>query len=489
MKVLLINPNATLVERSRKLQTFLTPILPLGIASIGSTLEKAGHEVEAVDQFANKMPGQELLAWIKKFSPDVIGFSCITPVMTNVKALSRSIRDFSRAKIVLGNIHPTIFTDEVLLDGTADIVVRGEGELSMLETVNALAQGSGLYGVEGISFLDGGKVVRNPDRAVIEDLDTLAYPAWHLFELDLYKYTPQALIHDELGMPIMGSRGCYHRCVFCAQDKVYKGVRFRKNAEIVKELEYMHERFNARYFGFLDSCFPFSQEEGIDFCRRLKSSGLHKKIRWCTETRVDMVNEELLSEMKEAGLHLLMLGLESGNQEVLNRIGKGTTLEQARKAMKAVKRLKIFTLGLFMLGLPGETRSSSEDTIRFAKEVDCDVTKFNLTIPYPGSRLFDSIYKGKEVPDPEKFNPWYDWAEDQGSLLYVPEGMEQRELLNLQRKAMFEFYCRPRVILRYLAHTRMGIRKLFYGGYVLLSRYCLYLKDRFFGKGRIKDGG
>ena len=413
--------------------------------------------------------------------------------MGNVRVLISEIRKFSKAVFILGNIHPTIFAEEVLKEGLADIVVRGEGEISMLETVLVLQKKGDLSTVMGISFRDHGVVTHNPDRPLIDDLDTLPYPAWNLFELEYYKYTPQALINNEIGMPILGSRGCPYRCIFCAQDKVYRNVRLRKNEEIVKELEYMYNKYNAKYFGFLDACFPLSIELGIDFCHLLIKSGLNKKIRWCTETRVDLVNEDLLIEMKKAGVHLMMFGLESGNQQVLDRANKGTTLDQARKAIKITKKLKIYTLGLFILGLPGETRSTCEDTIRFAKELDCDVTKFNLAVPYPGSRFFENIYKDKSsIPNPEKFNPWYDWADDNGSLIYFPEGMTDAELIGLQRKAMFKFYARPKVILNYLRSRKTNFRGLFYGAYVLLSKYYSYLWRDFikklFNRGNRKAG-
>jgi len=483
IKVLLVNPNSMLVEKSRKLRTFLTPILPLGVASIAAVLEKEGIEVKVIDQFANKISSHEFLDKVKSYNPDIIGISCITPVMGNVRFLINEIRKFSKAVLLLGNIHPTIFTEELLREGLADIVVRGEGEISMLETVLALREKGDLSTIKGISFRNNGIVTHNPDRPLIDDLDTLPYPAWNLFELDYYKYTPQALINNEIGMPILGSRGCPYRCVFCAQDKVYKKVRYRKNEEIVKELEYMYNKFNARYFGFLDACFPFSIDSGIEFCQLLTKSGLHKKIRWCTETRVDLVNEDLLVEMKKAGVHLMMFGLESGNQQVLDRANKGTTLEQARKAIKITKKLKIYTLGLFILGLPGETRETCEETIKFAKELDCDVTKFNLAIPYPGSRFFENIYKDKSViPAPEKFNPWCDWADGDSSLIYCPEGMNDIELIGLQRKAMFEFYVRPKVIINYLRFRKTNLKGLFYGAYVLLSKYFSYLWKDFFRK-------
>ncbi len=480
MKVLLINPSSVLIDTSRKLRTFLTPIPPLGIASIAAVVEKAGIEVKALDQFANKMNNQKVLQEIKKYAPDMIGFSCLTPVINNVKGLVKEIRKFSNCLIVLGNIHPMLFADELLREGSADIIVKGEGEVTLLDLIVTIRDKRSLHSVQGISFREGDDVFHNPSRPLLEDLDQIPYPAWHLFELSNYKETPQMLINNKLALPILGSRGCPYRCIFCAQDTIYPKPRYRKVESIVREIEFMHRRFKVDFFGFFDAYFPFSMDFGIRFCQELIRSGLHKKIKWCTETRVDLVSEDLLMMMKNSGVHLIMFGLESGNQDILNRINKRITLEQARRAIRIAKKIKIYTLGLFMLGLPGETAKSCRDTIRFAKELDCDVVKFNLAVPYPGSKLFADFYKERKfVLKPEKFTSWYDWSEKRDDPVYVPGSMSARELIFLQRKAMLEFYIRPKIIVRFLIGRKVSLGNIIYGGYILLSKYISYLLNTF----------
>jgi anaerobic magnesium-protoporphyrin IX monomethyl ester cyclase len=486
MKVLLINPSSELLDTSPKLRTFLTPIPPLGIASIAAVLEREGIEVKALDQFANKMSNQKVLLEIKKYAPDVVGFSCLTPVINNVKNLVKEIRKLNNCLVVLGNIHPTIFTEELLRDGSADIIVKGEGELTVLDLIKAIRDKKDLHNVSGISFREGDDIFHNQNRALVQDLDQFPYPAWHLFEFKNYKETPQMLINNQLALPILGSRGCPYRCIFCAQDTIYPKPRYRKIENIVKEIEFMHEHFKAKFFGFFDAYFPFSLESGMEFCNGLMRCGLHKKIKWCTETRVDLVTEELLMMMKKSGVHLIMFGLESGNQDTLNRINKRITLEQARRAIKIAKKVKIYTLGLFMLGLPGETKDSCRDTIRFAKELDCDVVKFNLAVPYPGSKMFTDFYKGRNfVFNPEKFTSWYDWAETREAPVYVPEDMHARELIYLQRKAMLDFYVRPKIIARFLINRRVSLSNIIYGGYILLSKYLSNVLNNLFSKLRL----
>lgn len=482
MKVLLINPITRLVQKSRKLRTFFAPIPPLGIASIAAVLEKEGIEVKVIDQFANKISNNGLLNEIREYSPDIIGFSCLSPVIENVKLLVEKIRTFSNALIVLGNIHPTIFSKELLEQKVADVIVRGEGEITTLELALAIKEKKNLHRIKGISFKEENSIIQNPDRPFVEDLDKLPYPAWHLFELNYYKEAPMLLIDNELILPISGSRGCPYKCLYCAQDTIYPKPRYRKSEEILRELEYMHNRFGARHFGFIDANFPFSAEFGLKFCKQLISSGLSKRIRWVTETRVDLVNEQLLLMMKKAGVHLIMFGIETGNENILERSNKKVSLEQTKKIMKITKQLKIYTLGFFMLGLPGETRESCQDTIRFAKELDCDAVKFNIAVPYPGSRFFEEFFKNNEnsLLEPEKFTPWHDWSKDRKKPVYVPEGMTAEELVGFQRQAMFKFYARPKVVLNFLRHKWVSTYKLMYGAYILTSNYFLYLLSNIF---------
>lgn len=478
MKVLLINPNSNLVEKSRKLRTFLAPILPLGLASIAAVVENAGFEVKIIDQFASKISSEMLLDEVKRYSPEVIGFSCLTPVMTNVKMLVQKTRNFSNALIVLGNIHATIFAEELLREATADIVVKGEGEITFLELLQQIQKNGSLHGIKGICFGEGGKIIHNQSRPLMDNLDALPYPAWHLFELKYYKEAPMLNIKNDLIFPIGGSRGCPYKCIFCAQDKIYPEPRYRKKSNIIKELEYMNTTFNVRSFVFIDANFPFSTAFGLEFCNDLISSRLQNKVRWVTEIRVDMVNEELLTLMKKAGVYLIMFGFETGNNKILNYSGKTTLLGQAKKVMKLTKALNIYTVGLFILGLPGENKESCQETIDFAKELDCDIVKFNIAVPYPGSKFFDEVYKNKNdcFVEPERFNSFYDWSDGNIEPVFVPQGMTAGELIGLQRKAMFEFYARPKVIIRLLRQADFG--KLFYGAYVLISKYFSYLSIR-----------
>ncbi|MBL7197047.1 MAG: cobalamin-dependent protein [Candidatus Omnitrophica bacterium] len=473
MKVLLINPASSLINKSWAYRKFFTPIAPLGVAYVAATLKEDGVDVSICDQFAEKISNKDLLERIKRDRPQIVGFSALTPVMSDIRRLVLGIREVSgHSKIVMGNIHGTCFPEEVLKEGHADIIVRGEGEHTMRQLCDSLNKGSDLKDLPGISFRSNGQIVHNRDRELIEDLDLLPFPAWHLLDPDNYLEVPLAAIYKARAFPIIASRGCCYRCYYCSQDKMYNRVRIRDLNKVVDEMEYFNTRLNIKYFGFSDAYFPLDEKSGLEFCDLVIKRKLNKKLKWCTETRVDKVSARLLKVMKEAGAHLIMYGVEVGNAKVLESIHKGTTLEQAECALRQTRKAGIISQGLFMLGLPGETEATCRDTINFAKKLDCDIVKFNIAIPYPGSLFFEEHKMTEAIKEPEKFTSWFDWTGSTGELIFCPEGMESRTLRYLQRRAMLEFYVRPKVIFRHLCNRTISLRNIFYGGIWLISLFC-----------------
>ncbi|MEI6831374.1 MAG: radical SAM protein [Candidatus Omnitrophota bacterium] len=473
MKILLINPNSEVGNNSGKFGRFVVPAPPVGIAYIAAVLQNNGFKVKVIDQFGNKMSNDALVAEIEKEQPRIVGFSVLTPSIRNTSEIVRKIKALNKnIIIVLGNMHPTVFSDMVLRDGVADIVVKGEGEMTMLDVAIKVRDSKSFSGVEGISYIDQGRIINNPDRSLIADINQLPFPEWSLFSLKDYQQgTPMLSLRNE-GVPLLSSRGCNFKCTFCAQDKIYEKVRFRENGNIMDEIEYFYRKLGIGHFVFCGPYFPFTIKQGMEFCEEFMSRGLHKKVVWFTETRVDLVDLKLLKMMKKSGLRLIMYGFESGNQKVLNSMNKGITLEQSMQAMRFTKEAGILTLGLFILGMPGENTETCKDTIRFAKELDCDIAKFNLAVPYPGSRFFDE-YKDKlsTIDQFEKFTSWYNWTADSGDLIFVPEGMTSEELSSLQKKAMFEFYMRPKIIFRHIFKGISSIRNLIAGGYILVYNF------------------
>lgn len=466
MKILLINPSSKFINSHRLYRQFLPPIAPLGLAYIAAVLEGNGLEVGIIDMFANKIRPEQVLKVIKDTGPEVVGFSVLTPVADDVKELIGRLRLVDKkVKVVLGNTHASCFAHQLLEKGSADIVVRGEGEIPMLGLCKILSNGGNLAAVKGISYSVNGNIFHNPDGEITENLDDLSFPAFHLLDLDNYKEFPLLSVYNRRFLPISASRGCPYRCYFCSQDKVSKRPRYRDVKRVVAEMEYMHQRFKAGYFGFTDAYFPFSETSGIEFCEEIMRHNLHQRIRWITESRVDKVSKNLLKLMKKAGLRLIMYGIEVGSQKILDRINKKTTLQQARQALSYTKEAGILSLGLYMLGLPGETEQTCRETIEFAKELDTDIAKFNIAVPYPGSQFFKDCIRAKEIENPERFTSWYDsFRLNPDCAIFSNSGLDYRALVRLQRKAMVYYYLRFRIMLRSFLKGIATYRNLLYGG-------------------------
>jgi radical SAM superfamily enzyme YgiQ (UPF0313 family) len=445
----------------------MTPTPPLGLASIAACLERKGCTVRIFDQFAHAMSCDDLAGKIAGESPGLVGFACLTPAASQVKAAAVRLRALlPNAPIVLGNVHASVFAPYHLEEGLADFVVHGEGEDAMCDLVDVAAGERNAADVPGISFIESGRVVTTAPRPEKEDLDSLPLPAWHLLDLPRYPAQPM-LSFTDVTLPVQASRGCPHACFFCAQNYRSRKVRKRSVIKVVDEIEHMHRTFGIDHFGFVDPAFPLAEEQGMEFSRELIARGLNRKITWITEMRVDAVTLPLLVKMKEAGLRLIMLGIETGSQEILDSVHKGAKLEHAREAIRCAKRAGVLTFGLFIVGLPGETRQTIEQTIRFAISLDIDIAKFNRAVPYPGSPFFERHCTPSDcLEHPERFTSWYE-GED---IPFVPEGMTARELTALQREAIRRFYLRPRLILRHLLRGSVSVPMMLKGSRMLLGK-------------------
>lgn len=453
MKVLLINPSLNVQKIFGNFGKFMEPMPCIGLAYIAAVLEKNGTEVHVIDDFATHVGLGGIIKKVREIKPDMVGMTCLTPAAPGVYRLVGEIKKADEnIRIVLGNLHASIFSEDILKNGAADIIVHGEGEETIVDLVNTIESGGELKNVRGISFLEDDRVVFTGKRDLIEDLDKLPFPAWHLFPHKKYGLFPIATIKKPI-LTILGSRGCPFRCKFCALEYMGKKYRKRSPENIVDEMEYLVKRYSVRQIGFVDQLFPFVKDHAIGVCNEIIRRGLQKKVIWVSETRVDTVDKETLKSMKQAGCRRVMYGIESGVQYLLDSINKGFKLEDAERAVRESKEVGLETVGFFMIGLPNETREMTRQTIEFAKKLDLDFAKFAITIPLPGSELYESKVKkdGNYTRSWDKFSTLEPKSDD---VVYVPEGMTREELIKMMQKAIFEFYVRPRIIFNLLFRIR-----------------------------------
>jgi anaerobic magnesium-protoporphyrin IX monomethyl ester cyclase len=432
LKILLINPPAYLgvaqVREGRCMQragawTSVWP--PLSLALTSAVLRRAGHQVKLHDCIVENISRPRLLQISKEYDPDWCLFNSATPSITGdletVDALARALPGCRTA--VLG-IHPT---------QNLEAVIKGEPEQTALEMVSA----EKLEGVPGISYRHKGKVFHNPQRAAIEDLDALPFPAWDLIDKNLYKLP----LSDQPFLLLATNRGCPFSCRFCA-DHVYYGKRLRKfsSRRIADEIEYDINKMGVSQFLFWAESFTLDRDHALAVAGEIISRKLN--IGWVCNSRVDQVDPEMLEAFKKAGCWMIGFGVESGSQRMLELMAKGTTLRQTRAAVAMSKMAGLQVTAHVMFGYPGETREEMRTTLDLVKELNFDFAQFYSAVPFPGSELYrQAIEEGWIVSRDWRF------FEQNYCVIKTPQ-LDPSQVEAFRSRAFREFYLRPKQILK-----------------------------------------
>ena len=431
MKILLINPP----------QATRYPQPPLGLEMVAAVLEKKGYLVKILDLPALRLSENSLPTVISQEKPDIVGITAMTPTINSAVNVAKKVKESnSNVTVVLGGAHATIRPEETLQNAPEiDIVVRGEGEQTTLELVKVLENdASSINQVLGITYREWTGIRSNPSRQPLSDLDALPFPAFHLLPVGKYRLHPPFGRRSPV-MPIITSRGCPYRCIFCSKSVFGKKYRSNSPAYIVDEIRLLNEKFGVKEIKFYDDVFTLDRKRVIDICRQLKEQGID--IPWTCETRVNLVDRELLRVMKDAGCYMIAYGVESGNQVILNNLKKDITLEQAIKAFELTDEAGIETVAYFMIGSPDETPQTIEETMDFAKKLDPDFVQFSMTTPYPGTELFRLAFEEGYVS--EKWDEYvYADLKSVDNPAFETEILSREELGEWNKKAYTSFYLR-----------------------------------------------
>ncbi len=455
MTVLLINIHRGPEQLGGYYRRAFAMMPPITMAYLAAALEAAGIDVRVHDDAAAGGDPAALDAALKTARPDVVGLSFVTATASEAPRIVRAVRAAAPdARIVAGNIHADVFHREFLRDGLADIVVHGEGEVTFVELVRALAGACpDLSSVAGISYVADGQVVRTAPRPFIENLDTLPFPAWHLFPRERYRILSFARVRDP-GILVLGSRGCPYRCTYCSLKIMGTTRRHRSAVNIADECETMLDRFGYVQPSFVDPVFPLGKREGLDYAAELIRRGLHRKQVWITETRVDLVDLELLQALRESGLRRIMFGFEAGDEGELRSLRKGAKLDAAANAVALSRRAGLEVVGFFMLGVPGATRESMQRNLDYAQHLDVDFAKYTVFVPYPGTPAYDKLMAEGRIATPTDWPRYTSYPTAANPPIYVPDGLDAQTLMDFQRRAHRSFYLRPRMIWRQLFQIR-----------------------------------
>lgn len=458
--VILINPAySNIIYKNAKIKVGV-PVNPLlNLAMLAAPVIEAGHKVKILDLDIEQNPDSYLREEVRNEKPRFVGITFTTPLYGEAKRLALLTKEANPdAILVAGGAHATTFPREILEESVFDIVAVGEADFVMRD----LLKTENRRNIKGLVFKENGGIVETGRAGYIDNLDDLPFPAWQLY--DLKKYNKISLSNRKSPPGYLEtSRGCPWGCVFC--NKNIQGRKFRPKSpkRLVDEIEYMLKAGFAE-IDVLDDTFSTDINRAKAICDEIVKRGL--KFPWhpLNGIRVDRVDKELFIKMKRAGCYKVSFGIESGNQDVLARIDKGIKLQQVRDAVRWAREIGFETFGYFMIGLPGDTEETIKDTIRFAKELRLDIAKFNITIPLPGTKLFDEWDRSGliKTKDWGKYN-FYSPASE----LYDHPTLSHESLVGYYKKAYRSFYFSPLYLIRRL------IRSLRFGTFTRDIRLAL----------------
>jgi len=440
MKVCLMNP---LRLEIRDFFESLPTFPHIGLASIAAYLEQNGHDVYVIDPQNEGYDLGKLLMKISDISPDILGITAYTEEVKYAGQIVEKIKEsMPHVLTVIGGPHASAIPERTLREFAFDVAVVGEGEKTMLELTEAVENGEPIKKVKGIYFKDQGEIKATGEREPISDLDSLPFPAWHLFPLQKYKgKTPSGFRkRNELTLPVEGARGCPYDCSFCYR-MFGRKIRFKSPKRVVDEVERDVEEFGATSIHFVEGSFAVNRKIAMEVCEELIARGLSTRIKWGVGGRVDLVDRELLEKAKQAGCSVIGYGVESGNEDILKKIGKHTTLEQIRRAINETKEVGITAGACFIIGLPYETEATISETIEVARKLDPYNPNFAILVPFPGTPVADMAKKGVGGLRLISEN-WSDYGKQSGNTLEL-ESISYKRLKQLQRKAYFKYYVRP----------------------------------------------
>ena len=438
MKILLVNPP---YEES----VYTEP--PLGLAYIAAMLEN-DFEVRIFDCVAMGWNLERYGEELRNFSPTIVGITAMTPTLSSAAAVARTTRKIlPEARIVLGGPHITLLAEETMKEiPEIDFGVMGEGEYVTRDLAFALKDGKPLD-FKGIIYRKEGQIINNGRSDLIQDLDALPFPARHLLPVD--KYT-KVVGEPKKFATMMTARGCPYNCIFCAKAIFGRIYRERSVKNVIEEIVQLKKEYGVKEIVFYDDSFTLNKDRIMNLCDELIK--LDYKIKWKCETRVNLIDEELLKRMKEAGCYVIAYGIESGVQRNLDFLSKGVKLEDIRKGVKITKDAGIEVEAYLIIGIPWETKEEVEETIKFAKQLDVDYVQFSILTPLPDTELYKYAKEHGLMEE-------VDWCKfsyfgDKASVTMKLENFTPEELQALKNRAMKEFYMRPKYILKRIASIR-----------------------------------
>lgn len=379
MKIILIEPN---IEGYVLMPTMSLAILKSFIN------KKTNHQAKIIDLIFNKKNWKEYLKEkLTKEKPDLIGISVLSFNYTQALDIASFIKENFDVKIIFGGVHVILMPEEVIKNKQVDMICVGEGELTFK---NLLDKKINPEKVKGIWYKQNDKIIKNKENKLIEDLDNLPFPEWDDFDLEKY------FVINNNHLPIMASRGCPYNCTYCsnhALKKKLKGkyVRFRSVDNVIEEIGLRIKQYQnkgLKYLFFYDDTFIIDRNFVLDFCKKFVKKGYDKILKWNVNVRANLVTEEIIKTMKEAGCYEVRMGVEAGNDYIRNEIYKrGMNKGQIFDAVKIIKKYGLQLRIQMIIGAPYETMGMMKESFEMAKKINADYELFPILMPLPATEI------------------------------------------------------------------------------------------------------
>lgn len=458
MRILLLNPpfkseygRFSREQRSPAITKGGTFYYPMWLCYAAGVLEQDGFEIKIIDGPASLLTSEEAEKRVAQFKPELVIVDTSTPSIYNDVQIAERIKILTGAYVVLVGTHPSALPEQTLLiSDKVDAIARREYEYTLLELARKMRDSSGsvsedeLQMIDGLSFQCDGRIVHNPERKFINDLDELPFVSKiyhnHLNVRD-YFYT----IAQYPQVAIFSARGCPNRCVYCVYPQVMHGHTYRARSikSLIDEFTFIQRELSEVREVFLeDDTFTVSRRRVQDFCEAYHRANL--RISWIANGRAD-IDFETLKILKACNCRLLCVGFESGSQEILDTMKKNLVADSARQFVKNAKLAGILIHGCFMVGNPGESRETLEATLTYAKELAPDTAQFFPIMIYPGT----DAYRWAKENDYLQTENYSEWLTEEGlhNCVVNRSGLSGAELVEFCDRARREFYLRPRYLL------------------------------------------
>ena len=410
---------------------------PIGLMYIAGALEKAGYSVEMLDNYLANKPLEEVKQIIRQCQPFMVGITCGSATFARCLETAQAIKEAKAdCVVVVGGWHASYLPETLLAHPQIDYAIIGEGERAITQLANTLTQNKldQATTIPGVACRTPSGITVNAPK-FIEDMDEIPYPARHLLPLEQYDRTIEFL--DAKPADVMSiSRGCVYSCGFCETRKLWGNInRSFSPKRVIGEIQDLQRRYGTKGIYFINDNFTLNKEKTKTLCNLMIEQKLD--LEWVCDTRVDLVDDELLELMSKAGCRVIWFGVESGSPKILRRINRNTTPQQVQTAFKLCKKHHIKTACSFMLGLPDETLEDMEKSLKFAKKIDPDYCQFNIFIAYPDSKIYKELLQNKKYTQLDEY------------LLSVKSDQYDYEALKaLQWRFFKNFHMRPKQILK-----------------------------------------